>query len=225
MKWASIAVGLLAVVMVVHLAWHSHRHQRTAPSEVLWTKEDRAHAARYVRRKKIRGKGWGVVARRDIPKWTLIGPYPGIVSTEEHHESLKKKGVVDDEYAVEFWSSSPGGPISEHMILNPRFKGRMLPVFRGCITPFVNEPDTRKRPNVAWVWNFPKHRIEMWTAKPVKRGEELTICYGQYYGRKYNTKCQRKGVELPRRVIGSPDQRKPLNWYDVIRHNRDPRVA
>lgn len=223
MKLVSLGVMALAVMMVVHLAWHVHRHQRHAPHLVVHTKEDVAHAARYVRKKKIPGKGWGVVARRDIPKWTLIGPYPGIVSTEEEHEALKLKGVADDEYAVEFWSSFPGGPISEHMILNPRFRGRMLSTFRKSITPFVNEPDTRKRPNVAWVWNFPKHRIEMWTARRVKKGEELTICYGQYYGRKYNTKCQRKGVELPRRVIGSPHQRKPLNWYDVIKHNKDPR--
>lgn len=191
--------------------------------KVTATPEDEAHAARNFEKRKVPGKGWGVVARRRVPKWTLVGPYPGWVCTETHHELMKGRGVADDEYAVEFWKSEPGGPIDEKHIINPRFRGRMSSEFGRCVAPFVNEPDTRKRPNLAWVWNFPRRRVEMWTARAIKKGEELTICYGQYYHRPYNTKCQRKGVELARRAIGTAGQRRPLHWYDVAPEDIDPR--
>jgi hypothetical protein len=205
-----LAVG--ALVALATLAAARRLTRRTTPAEVVETAEDRAHARRMFRLADIEGKGRGLVARRDVPAWTLVGPYPGRVYTYAQHGALKARGVCDDEYAVEFWDSRPGGRIGETVVLDPRVGGEFR--YAG-VTPFVNEPSASQRPNVVWVWNFPKHRIELWTSRALRAGDELTVCYGDAYERKYRTRCSEEGVEPARYALGY-GARRPRDWYDVV---------
>lgn len=209
---------MVAVVSVVVGVWLWRRS--VVPSEVVATARDIRHAAALVKIQDIPGKGKGVVALTHIPAWTMVGPYPGKVYTIEEHERLKEAGIIDDEYAVEFWSGRVGDKILEDRILNPRMHGGFLPRYATAVAPFVNEPDVNVKPSLVWVWNFPNRRIEMWTRRDVRPGEELSICYGEYYERSYDTKCMED--EPTRRVIGSPDQKVPKEWHDVIVKNRVP---
>lgn len=217
---ALVVFGWTAAVLTV--LWQSRPSARYR--EIVPTEEDVANERYWTAKRQVAGKGWGVVARRDIPRWTMIGPYPGMTCSIEDHMQLKERGVADDEYAIEFWKSRPGKKIKETMIVNPKFYGTISDRFE-CVTPFVNEPDADKTPNLAWVWNFPRRRVEMWTARPVKKGQELTICYGQYYHRGYKSSCQQAGVEYSRYVIGDESQDRPRLWYQIVNDDVDPRPA
>lgn len=217
--WVTLIVAaLVAIVVLAGGGWM----RRSVPVDILPTEEDKLHASRLFEVRAIPGKGKGVVALQHVPAWTLVGPYPGRVYTADEHQALKEKGLIDDEYAVEFWSGRPGERIREDRVLNPRARGAFVPRYAEAIAPFVNEPSPSTKPNLVWVWNFPKHRIEMWTRRDIRPGEELSICYGEYYERSYDTKCLED--EPSRRVIGSLAQKTPKEWYDVIVNNRVPAV-
>lgn len=188
---------------------------------------DRRIQADILKVQSVPGKGVGVVARRDLPAWTCLGPYPGKVFTADQHDELKKKGILDHEYALDFFKAVPGAAIMESDVIDPRdAKDLEVPPEFDYPTLYLNEPDSTRRPNVAWVWNFPKRRVEMWTATDVRKGEELVICYGTGYTRSYKTSCEIPGVEHFRYAIGHPRQAKPVLWYDVVgADNRVPTVT
>ena len=215
----AIAVSLVFVVAVV--VWLARGEGGAPPdapltlAEVVPTLEDNERQIEMVTLQPIEGKGLGVRALVHIPAWTCLGPYPGAVCTLAQHAALKARGEAEDQYAIEFWDGAPGGAMREDVVVNPMVGGG-LPDKYMCATPFVNEPGLDEAPNLAWVWNFPKHRVEMWTTRDVKAGEELTICYGQAYARRYGTKCTQAGVEAPRLAIGAADQARPLEWHEVV---------
>lgn len=212
-----------AVVLFAYVTLFGHNNQ----TEVVATDEDERVARELVVVARTRGKGWGVFAKRRIPAWTCLGPYPGKVYEADEHRRLKALGILDHQYALDFWKTSSGGPIDENYVIDPRFSAKEGIEDRyKFITQFINEPDgddDQKGPNVAWVWNFPKGRVELWTARDVEAGRELTTCYGQGYGRDYASPCQADGVEFSRYAIGYRDQARPVLWGDVVHDGKAPR--
>ncbi len=223
-----IALGfvVVGVILVAWLVFTRPKEPRTAqevyPSrdasfDVRPTAHDRRIETELLKIQSVPGKGIGVVAKKDVPAWTCLGPYPGKVYTSEQHDELKKKGILDHEYALDFFKAVPGAAIQESDVIDPReAKDQAVPPDFDYPTLYLNEPDSTRRPNVAWVWNFPKRRVEMWTATDVKRGDEFVVCYGQGYTRSYKTSCEIPGVEHFRYAIGDPNQTKPVLWYDVV---------
>ena len=216
----AIAASLVFVVLVVvWLARTAESDADEAPSvaEVVPTQRENERQLRLVTLQEVEGKGLGVTALVHLPAWTCLGPYPGKVYSMRAYRELKAQGAVDDEYAIEFWDARPGEKINEQFVINPMLARRSLPDKYMCAPPFVNEPGPDQgAPNLAWVWNFPRHRVELWTTRDVRVGEELTVCYGQGYARAYRSSCQGAGVEAPRLAIGSPDQKRPLDWHRVV---------
>lgn len=167
--------------------------------------------------RQVGGKGLGVVAQDDIHAWTFIGVYPGKTFTTKQHQARKAKGIATDEYAIEFWTGTKGEKIDFDFIRDPRENGTWIrPEYAHAIAPHMNEPGPTDRPNVVWVWNFPKKRMEFWTKDPVPKGEEITICYGQHYGREYKTACTEAAVEPQRYAIAKPAQKAPQPYSDVV---------
>lgn len=166
------------------------------------TPDDRALAKRLVRVQRVGAKGRGVVAARDIPALTLVAPYPGPRFTTRQHALRLERGVTDGTFAIDFWRPDARGAIRAGYVLDPGRTGRpgqpgqprqpeLLPRFADAVAPLVNEPGPTGTPNLLWVWNLPRYRLELWTARDVRRGEELTACYGTDggYERGYRTAC------------------------------------
>lgn len=223
-------VGLVAATLFAAWALYTwlDRTQRCAtpahaqldgsvPYEVTPTDEDVANAVALVAVKKVKGKGLGVVARKDIPAHTLLGPYPGKRYTSEEHQRRKRAGVATDEYATDFWTAPVGEDISEDFVLDPMDRDVLQPEYE-FVTPYVNEPGVGQAPNMVWVWNFPRYRLEMWTSRPVRKGEELTICYGAAYRRRgYRTGCSKPGVEPVRHAVARHAQSRPTQYVDAVK--------
>lgn len=136
--------------------------------------------------------GMGVVAARDLGARVLVGPYPGRRLTLAAHSTRMRSGVTDGKYAVAFFKFDRGGTPRTNYVVDPGdARGGLLPEFGRAVTPLVNEPGDPGTPNLLWAWNLPKGRMEMWTARPVRKGEELTACYGTGggYERAYRTAC------------------------------------
>lgn len=155
-------------------------------------------------------KGQGVVATRDIPAWTLVGPYPGLRTTHPRFATRRDQGHTTGKYAVDFWKPDKNGRAKTGYVMDPgNGEGTLSPQFADAVTPMVNEPDVTP-PNLVWVWNLPKYRMEHWTVVPVRKGEELTICYGTGggYERDYSTVCvSHPGVEPQLHVVATPGAR------------------
>lgn len=158
-------------------------------------------------------KGKSLVARRDIPAWTMIGAYPGTRYTLQRFVKRREQGLTDGKFGVDFWKASGAtGALSTKYVIDPGdATGTLLPEFANAVAPLVNEPDPGQAPSLVWVWNVPKYRIEMWSSKPIRAGEELTICYGDGYPRGYATGCTRAGVEPYLHAIAA-GRAKPVHW-------------
>lgn len=198
------------------------------------TAADRRVAARLVRVKSMPGKGSGVVAARDIPASTFVAPYPGTLYTLREYEKVQEAGGTDGKFVVDFYKPDVNGFPRSGYVLDPGAAGGVLhPDHKGAIAPLLNEPGEAHAPNMLWVWNLPKYRMEVWTRVPVRAGEELTLCYGLGggYQRGYRTSCvSRPGeVEPQLHVITRPGG-KPLPYSllgnsgvrDAIRRNSTP---
>lgn len=222
-KVAIAVTAVAAVTVVVAVAFWRSREGFSVSGvfDVVPTREDlklqKAFAVVSVPR-----KGLGVVATRDVPAWTFVAPYPGMVYDPESYEEHKRRGDVTDEYALEFWNSPPGARIDADWIINPVFDGAMPGDYAKSVAPYINEPSKGQTPNTVWVWNFPKHRIELWTSAPVRRGEELGICYGPVYGRNYKTPCTNPKNEPGRYVIVDASQTRPRQWADLMESDVTP---
>lgn len=174
---------------------------------VALTPADRRRTAALAGVRRIPDKGQGVVAVRDIPAWTLVGPYPGLRTTHAGFSKRKDQGHTTGKYAVDFWKPDKNGHAKTGYVLDPGHgNGTLRPEFAHAVAPMINEPNATP-PNLVWVWNLPKYRMEHWTCVPVKKGQELTICYGTGggYERDYTTACvSQPGVEPQLHVVATP---------------------
>lgn len=161
------------------------------------TAADRRKTAEHARVRAMASKGGqGVVARRDIPAHTLIAPYPGARYTLAEYQKRLTAGLTTGKYAIAFYKPDKTSTARTNYIIDPEGPdGRLLPELAGSAGPLVNEPGPGTGPNLIWVWNLPKYRLELWTARPVAKGEELTACYGNSgdYPRDYSTSCAAPG--------------------------------
>jgi hypothetical protein len=154
-------------------------------------------------------KGRGVVARRDLPALTPLATYPGLRASAAAHAARIGRGLSDGKFAIDtFDPRRPGAAV----VLDPGdARGGLLPRFRRGVAPLVNEPGAAGRPNLMWVWNLPRGRLELWTHRAVRAGRELTACYGTGggYERDYETSCvtRQSEVEPQLHVVDAPGAR------------------
>lgn len=164
------------------------------------TAADRRRTRALARVAPMPGKGGhGVVAVRDLPALTMIGAYPGHVYSSRRHVAHVRAGGSDGKYAIAFYKPDANGAARTDYVLDPGDgAGRLLPRFAGAVAPMANEPAPDAGPNLVWVWNLPRYRLEAWTARAVRRGEELTVCYGTGggYPRSYRTSCVFRQAEV-----------------------------
>lgn len=154
---------------------------------------DRRHTARHARVVRMAAKGGqGVVAARAIPAFTLVAPYPGRRFTLAEHEKRMRSGKTTGTYAIAFYKPDKTHVARTNYVIDPEgADGKLKASLAGSAGPLVNEPGPGQRPNLVWVWNLPRYRLELWTARAVARGEELVVCYGNGgdYERGYATSC------------------------------------
>lgn len=163
------------------------------------TAADRRRTAHLVAVKAMPGKGSGVVARRALPAFTMVAAYPGQRFTTGQYAARRDAGLTDSKFAVDFWRLDARGAVRTGYVIDPGAgDGTLLPRFAAAVAPLVNEPGPEGVPNLIWVWNLPRYRLEHWTFRPVRRGEELTLCYGTGggYVRSYATACVSKPGEV-----------------------------
>ncbi len=137
----------------------------------------------------ITGKGLGLVARRALPAHTRIGVYGGKVYSSSEHEQLTGSGATTGKYAIEFYKRSSNGRARGGYIMDPGVGNVMHPTHANVLAAFINEPAVDQVPNVVWVRNYTTNTMELWTTRAVRAGEEVTVCYGDEYPRKYKTPC------------------------------------
>lgn len=176
-------------------------------------------AAAHVRATHSGKKGLGVFASRDLPAFAFVAAYPGRYMTRAQHSKLIDAGLATGRYAISFYRPDKNGVVRSNYIVDPGSPdGTVAAEFRGHAAPFVNEPPVSKAPNLVWVWNLPSHRMEYWTLRAVRRGEELTACYGTGGGylRSYQTSCVvRQGEVEPVLHVLISRGSKPVPYTDL----------
>lgn len=154
---------------------------------------------------RLDGKGWGLVARKRLPSHTPIGTYAGqVYRAADYHRAFT---AAQAKYAIDFFVRGPRGRVDTGYIMDPSSQIRRKRA--NVLAAFINEPTVGQRPNVVWVRNYESGTMQLWTMRPVRRGEEVSTCYGPGYARTYKTPCTRspqymhfwkKGLTKPRPV-------------------------
>lgn len=139
-------------------------------------------------------KGLGLVARAALPADTRVGIYGGKVFSAKDHGQLVKRGDTTGKYSVDFFTSpgQGGDKGRDDLIMEPGVGNGMQRRHANVLAAFINEPGVGQKPNVVWVRNYETNTMELWTTRPVAKGEELTACYGNSYARDYTTPCTAK---------------------------------
>lgn len=124
-----------------------------------------------------------------ISKTMLIGVYPGFIINERN--LLQKMGTLPFEtqkfvsrYLVQ---SKLHSTEKSKCYLDPTNKyGVIDPSFECNPVLYINEPDSDQSSNVHSVWNYDNDRLELWSTKDIKEGNELFVSYGPSYNRDYS---------------------------------------
>ena len=124
--------------------------------------------------------GRGVFATRDIPANVKVAVYPGVI----HPPQKANADEVHSKYAWEM-KMAVGAPgeqsiVDGYSVNAGDAQGNVLPQFEQYAAPFVNEPNTPGGNNLSPVINFTRHEgqaLEYWSVKPIKKGQQLFICY------------------------------------------------
>lgn len=192
----------------------------TRPAEVLVSAAEARRVAGLVAARALPGRGVGLVALRALPAWTFVGTYPGRVDSTRAHEARRAAGLTDGTYAVEFWDVAADGSVRTGYVLDPGGPARpggpaglARRFARGALAPLANEPGAGG-PGLTWVWNLPRHRLELWTCRPAAAGAELTVCYGRDggYSRTYETPCSTGAPGEPDLHVVTAPGRRPASW-------------
>lgn len=154
---------------------------------------------------RVRGKGMGVVAIRDLQPYTRITRYPGALRMYDDFQARVARGLTTGRYAISFFGVTATGDLALDRVIDPGAGGdRLAARYAASLGPRVNEPGTGGVPNLVWVWNVPSYSLELWTgASPVAKNAELTVCYGMEggYERSYTTPCTQPGTEPELHVV------------------------
>lgn len=156
----------------------------------------------------LRGKGLGLVARRALKAHERVGVYAGKVFSAAEHARLTREGATTGKYAVDHFRTGADGRTRSDYIMDPGAGAgnAMHPDHANVLAAFINEPAQGQVPNCVWVRNHASGRMELWTARAVPKGAELTACYGTGYPRDYATPCTRVPGALHQLL---PGQRVP----------------
>lgn len=155
---------------------------------------------------RVAGKGLGVVAARDLGPYTFVCAYPGARMSRREFDRRAEAGATTGRYAVAHYAAAARGSIDFDHVVDPGIsRGRLSARHAAALGPRVNEPSCGGAPpNLVWVWNAASGDVELWTgARGVRRGAELTACYGTAggYRRAYCTPCAAPGVEPPLHLV------------------------
>lgn len=138
------------------------------------TAEEKATEDTYAYITSIKNKGLGVRAKIKIAKGKQVAVFPG--------------WVIDGDTSTYAWNQYrllSDGTVKEDVSIDVADPNTQVvdPQFAHYIGPRVNEPDAGKSPNLEVVYNFTKNppTVEYWSARTIKKGEELTVCYGNSY--------------------------------------------
>lgn len=149
------------------------------------------------------GKGRGVVARRDLPVGQLVGVLPGRIIPDKAHDRMAAVGRVSSRYCMETRDHA-----GNMYVVEPEDDYCLMPAsrFLGSKGHFINEPAPGERLNAAWAHNnsYDPERIDCYTIKPVRKGQELLVHYGMQYERPY-----RAPSEAPKTVEYIAPDRRP----------------
>ena len=184
-----------------------------------------------------------VVAVRDIPANTFVAVYPGFVYPKKLWVELVASGKRSSAYATTFYRMvpvsrvrTPGDEEDERLdcarvpgdeeahldwcwVIDPTDSAdHVAPRFQQSLGPYLNEPSPGQRWNVRWVYNFGRGTLEYWTARRIKAGQELLLCYGADYDRDYDTACDcpknghTKDCTLADDYCIGPGMKQPRRW-------------
>jgi hypothetical protein len=161
------------------------------------TPEELARERSFVEIVKVPGRNCGVKATVDIPANTMLMVYPGTVTrpastpnsdyTWAFFKVNRKTAAIDTKYDITANATNK----------------------KTYAAPLINEPPKKCTGNVQVVWNLarrPEPAIEYWTARKIKRGCELFVCYGTDFRRNYPTSCARSQTI---KYVWSPRQDEP----------------
>lgn len=149
--------------------------------------EQKPKHVKYIRLEKRSNKGgsWGIVAKRDIRKHTVIALYMTQIK--------RARDVVDSTYAIGIdGHPSLTADLCAQSVLPPTSVG--VP-FWGH---FLNEPSPDEQPNCAIELLHATPKVggyalfSIFAAQKIREGEECTWCYGKSYAshRDYETSCE-----------------------------------
>lgn len=178
-----------------------------ALAEQRLTDDQMRDVASKVRLTSVPGKGLGLVSRVALPAWTRVGVYAGRLFGSRSHHKLKAMGVTTGKYSVDFYKKTRAGAVRENYVLDPGAGDKLDPRHANVLAAFINEPAVGQKANVVWVRNYATGRMELWTKRSVRAGEELTACYGEDYPRTYKTPCTKSTDPL--HYVSSHGQRVP----------------
>lgn len=116
--------------------------------------------------------GLGVVAHVKIPRFTIIGVYPG------YEDPLSGEQV------------KVGRPAPKYSLVDlncANYYNNVFTEYQNTFTPFINEPNVHETSNTAWIQepHRPEGRLSVMTVRDIEQGEELLIGYGPMYPRDY----------------------------------------
>ena len=135
-----------------------------------------------------------VVAKFDLLPSTVVGQYSGRVYKYGEYADFLTQSKTDDLYMFVYPVMSQGAYTFGRAIITPKSQNGsgVDPAFAGSFGAFFNEPDVTSEPNCNLVYDFTKGRPQIIyvTTRGVKAHEQLTICYGEVYDRKYASGCR-----------------------------------
>jgi hypothetical protein len=119
-----------------------------------------------------KGGGLGVFALCDIPRFSVVGVYPGYEDPLSGEQA--KRGRPAPKYSLVDLNCAD-------------YFNRVFAEFDLCFTPFINEPTPSEKGNCAWIQEKVRQngRLSVMTVCDIKQGEELLIGYGPLYPRDY----------------------------------------
>lgn len=128
----------------------------------------------WLKKQKIEKKkgGTGVVAVQAIPRFTIVGVYPG----------------YEDPLSGEQAKNGRPSPIYSLVDLNcADYFNIVFGELQDTFTPFFNEPCESEESNCAWIQETsrPEGRLSVITVRDIDAGEEMMIGYGPMYPRTY----------------------------------------